>query len=49
MWLVLTGSFVDNEVDYEHVASVVKKYYLSEVEFDFFERVAPCVFTMYSR
>jgi hypothetical protein len=47
LWLVLSGSFADNEVDYGRIASVAKNYSLSEVEFAFFERVAPvCIYNM---
>lgn len=41
LWVALSDVYVDNETDYKYIAKVAKKYSIKEVEFAFFERVAP--------
>ncbi|MDE9436469.1 DUF7079 family protein [Xenorhabdus bovienii] len=41
----LSYVFVDNEVDYEYIASVAKHFPLEHVEMAFFEWVAPVCYT----
>ncbi|KMJ43570.1 hypothetical protein AB204_19000 [Xenorhabdus khoisanae] len=41
----LSDIFVDNEVDYEYIASVAKHFPLEHVEMVFFEWVAPVCYT----
>lgn len=41
----LSDIFVDNEVDYENIASIVKHFSLEHVEKIFFEWVAPVCYT----
>ncbi|CDG90207.1 DUF7079 family protein [Xenorhabdus bovienii] len=41
----LSYVFVDNEVDYEYIASVAKHFPLEHVEMVFFEWVAPICYT----
>lgn len=47
LWSALSNAFVDNEVDFKCIAKEVKGYPIEEVEFAFFERVAPvCIYNM---
>jgi len=47
LWLALSGAFVDSEVDYQYIASVALNYPLPDVEYAFFERVAPvCIYNL---
>lgn len=47
LWAALSYAFVDNEVDFKCMAKEIKGYPIEEVEFAFFERVAPvCIYNM---
>ena len=47
LWAALSYVFVDTEIDYRYIAGVAKNYSIEEVEFAFFERVAPvCISNM---
>lgn len=49
LWVALSFLFVDTEVDFEWLVSVVRNYSVHEVEFALFERVAPvCIYNMLS-
>ncbi|MCS3467044.1 hypothetical protein M2401_000765 [Pseudomonas sp. JUb42] len=45
LWAALSYVFVDNETDYQYIASIAKNYPVDDVEFALFERVAPvCIY-----
>jgi len=47
LWLALSGAFVDSEIDYKYITSIAKNYPLPDVEYAFFERVAPvCIYNL---
>lgn len=47
LWAALSYVFVDTEIDYRCIVGVAKNYSIEEVEFAFFERVAPvCIGNM---
>ena len=47
LWAALSYVFVDTEIDYRYIVGVAKNYSIEEVEFAFFERVAPvCISNM---
>lgn len=47
LWMALSYVFVDTEIDYKVIAEAARQYSISEIEFAFFERVAPvCVDNM---
>lgn len=45
LWMALSYVFVDNDTDYEYIASVARSYPIDDVEFALFERAAPvCIY-----
>lgn len=49
LWAALSYAFIDAETDYKYIASVAKKFSREQVEFAFFERVAPvCIYNIFT-